>query len=115
MHEISICEGLVSLVEKQKKLHDFSRVLKLQVACGVYNCVSEETLNFCFHTIAKGTYMEDAMIAIHRLPERWSCPACKADFVREDLKADPVCTRCGAKDVLPLLNSEIYLDNLEVE
>jgi hydrogenase nickel incorporation protein HypA/HybF len=115
MHEISICEGLVSLVEKQKKLHEFSRVLKLQVACGVYNCVSQETLNFCFQTIAKGTYMENAVITIHRLPERWSCPACKIDFVRENMKVDPACTRCGSGNVLPLLNSEIYLDNLEVE
>jgi hydrogenase nickel incorporation protein HypA/HybF len=115
MHELSICEGLVSLVEKQKKLHEFSRVLKIQVACGVYNCASEETLNFCFQTITKGTYMEKAVITINRLPERWSCPACKSEFERKDKESVPVCARCGSGNVLPLLNSEIYLDNLEVE
>jgi hydrogenase nickel incorporation protein HypA/HybF len=115
MHEVSIVEGLISLVEKQKKLHQFSRVLEIQVACGTYNCVSEESLNFCFQTVAKGTYMENAVIKVHRLPENWSCTSCKSDFVREDKSADPVCTRCGSAQVIPRLNSEIYLDNLEVE
>jgi len=58
-------------------------VLEIQIACGVYNCVSEENLDFCLKTVAAGTYLETAIIKVNRLPERWSCKACRQEFVKE--------------------------------
>jgi len=115
MHEISIVEGLIDLIEKQKEKHHFSRVLEIRIACGVYNCVSEENLDFCLKTVAQGTYLETAAIKVHRLPERWSCKACRQEFPKEVKGDDLCCPQCGSSNVVPLLNSEIYLDKLEVE
>ena len=69
MHEVSIVEGLIELVEKEKEKHHFSRVLEVQIVCGIYNCVSEENLEFCLKTVAKGTYLETAKITVNRLPD----------------------------------------------
>ena len=115
MHEVSIVEGLIDLVEKQKTQHQFSRVLEIHIACGIYNCVSEETLNFCLKTVAEGTCLEAAVVKVNRLPERWSCKPCRSEFPREKKDDDPHCPKCGSASVVPLLNSEIYLDKLEVE
>ncbi len=115
MHELSIVEGIFDLVDKQKKLHQFTRVLEVRIACGVYNCVSEDNLNFCLKTISEGTCLDSARITVIRLPERWSCSLCHCEFAREKKAVDPVCPQCSAVNVVPLLNSEIYLDKLEVE
>jgi hydrogenase nickel incorporation protein HypA/HybF len=115
MHEVSIVEGVIDLIEKQKEIHKFERVIEIRIACGIYNCASDENLNFCLKTVAEGTYLETALITVKRLPERWKCSACKIDFVRENSKVDASCPKCATTDVVPLLNSEIYLDNLEVE
>ena len=115
MHEIAIVEGLIGLLDKQKKLHQFSRVNEIHVACGVYNCISEESLNFCLQALAERPYLKTAVIKIRRLPERWSCSKCRTEFVREGKESELVCTKCGSVDVVPLLNSEIYLDKLEVD
>lgn len=114
MHEIAIVEGLVDLVEKQRTLHSFSKVVEIRVACGIYNCVSEENLNFCLGTLSKGTCLEGAVVKVVRLPERWQCSSCQKPFEKSS-NEEQACPRCGASTVLPLLNSEIYLDNLEVE
>jgi len=115
MHEVSIVEGLIELVEKEKEKHHFSRVLEVQIVCGIYNCVSEENLEFCLKTVAKGTYLETAKITVNRLPERFSCQSCAHEFPQEVKEGEPCCPKCGSLGVLPLLNSEIYLDKLEVE
>ena len=47
MHEVSIIEGLIDLVEAEKVKHHFTRVLEVQINCGIYNCVSQENLEFC--------------------------------------------------------------------
>lgn len=114
MHEVSIIEGLIDIVEKQREQHGFSRVGEVRIACGIYNCVSEENLRFCLQTVGKGTCLEDARITVHRLPERWSCVSCEADFVRGECLENLVCPRCASSNVLSRLNNEIYLDSLEV-
>jgi len=113
--KVSIIEGLIDLVDKQKKIHKFERVQEIQIACGIYNCASEENLNFCLKTVAEGTYLETAVIKVNRLPERWKCSVCEVEFVREDKKVDPVCPTCGSSETVPLLNSEMYSINWRFE
>ena len=115
MHEVSIVEGLIDLVDKQKEKHGFSVVREIHIVCGIYNCTSEENLQFCLKTVAKGTYLEQALIKVHRLPERWECLACRIKFPRENKEVEPSCPQCGASTVVPLLNSELLLDKLEVD
>jgi hydrogenase nickel incorporation protein HypA/HybF len=115
MHELAIVEGLIDLINREHEKHGFSHVHTIQVACGIYNCVSEENLNFNFRIATEGTYLETAKIVIRRLPERWTCSACKGEFIRESKTRDIVCPACNSSLVIPLLNSELYLDNLEVD
>jgi hydrogenase nickel insertion protein HypA len=115
MHEIAIVEGLIELIGKQKERHQFARVVEIRINCGKYNCASEENLNFCLKTAAAGTYLENALIKVNRLPERWECPSCKTGIVKENEDDEVRCPKCGSAVLVPLLNSEIYLDKLEVE
>ena len=115
MHEIAIVEGLIDLVGQQKEKYKFSRVVEIQIACGPYNCASEENLNFCLKAVAEGTCLEAALIKVNRLPERWQCPACKIDIIKERRGVELHCPTCYSMALVPLSNSEIYLDKLEVE
>ncbi|MFH0754567.1 MAG: hydrogenase maturation nickel metallochaperone HypA [Candidatus Omnitrophota bacterium] len=117
MHEVSIVEGLISLVSTQQKERQFTRVHEVHIACGMYNCLSEETLNFCLQSAGEGTCLEKAMIKVRRLPERWQCHGCRKEFFQEEKKPllDTVCPHCGSKEVVPRPNNEIFLDKLEVD
>jgi Zn finger protein HypA/HybF involved in hydrogenase expression len=89
----------------------------VHIACGMYNCLSEETLNFCLQTSAEGTALEKAVIKVRRLPERWQCLGCRKEFFEGEKKpvSDMICPHCASKDVIPRQNNEIYLDKLEVD
>jgi hydrogenase nickel incorporation protein HypA/HybF len=60
MHEMSLCESIVKIVEKQARKENVCRVVKVRVALGELSCASEESLSFCFPIVAKGTLAENA-------------------------------------------------------
>ena len=64
MHELSIAEGIIDCIEKQRKKYKFARPKMIELICGKYNCLSEENIQFCFSALTKSTYMEGARLKI---------------------------------------------------
>jgi hydrogenase nickel incorporation protein HypA/HybF len=69
MHEMSLCEGIVRIIEKQAGVESFERVVKVRVALGAQSGASEESLRFCFPFAAKGTRAEDAALEFILTPD----------------------------------------------
>ena len=77
MHEMSLCESILRIIEKQAEKEKFKCVLKVRVLIGEYSGASEESMAFCFPFVTKGTVAEGA----------------KLEFVRtkgQELKVDEV-------------------------
>jgi hydrogenase nickel incorporation protein HypA/HybF len=66
MHEMSLCESIVKIVERQARKENAGRIVTVRVALGALSCASEESLSFCFPIVAKGTLAEDATIEFIR-------------------------------------------------
>lgn len=66
MHELSLVEGIIKNIEEQKIKYGFSKVKAVEIICGKYNCLSEDSLQFCFDVAVKTTYMEGARLKIKR-------------------------------------------------
>jgi hydrogenase nickel incorporation protein HypA/HybF len=62
MHEISLCESILRILEKKSKEDGFSRVVKVKIALGEYSGASRESMEFCFPLVAKGTLAEGATL-----------------------------------------------------
>ncbi|MDR3424184.1 MAG: hydrogenase maturation nickel metallochaperone HypA [Alphaproteobacteria bacterium] len=62
MHEMSLCAGMLRIIERQAEQDKFRRVLTVRVELGEYAGVSEESLCFCFPIMAKGTIAEEAKL-----------------------------------------------------
>jgi len=69
MHEMSLCEGIVRIIEKQAEKEDFNRVVKVRVIVGSLSGASEEALRFCFPFAARGTRAEGAAIEFFSAPD----------------------------------------------
>jgi len=63
MHEVSLCESIIRIIERQAEKERFSRVIKVHVELGDQSCASEEALAFSFPHVAKGTRAEGATLA----------------------------------------------------
>jgi hydrogenase nickel incorporation protein HypA/HybF len=62
MHEVSLCESILRIIERQAKKERFTRVVKITIELGKNSCASEESLSFCFPLVAKGTRAEEATL-----------------------------------------------------
>ena len=64
MHEVSLCESIIRIIEAQAQRDHFSRVEKVTLAVGTLSGASAEALTFCFPLVAKNTIASGATLKI---------------------------------------------------
>ena len=94
MHELSLADGIVRLVQSAAERERFSSVATLRLEAGALAGVEVQALRFALDAIVPGTCLEGARIEIDQPPGRAWCGACAAE-VQIESRADP-CPRCGA-------------------
>jgi len=112
MHELSIVEGVVRRIEAERRRRRFARVTSVDLVCGRYNCLSEETLRLCFEEATKASWMEGARLTLTRMADRCRCTACAAEF---DAAGAEQCPSCGSAASEPVIDRAVYIRALEVE
>ncbi|MDX9690410.1 MAG: hydrogenase maturation nickel metallochaperone HypA [Proteobacteria bacterium] len=63
MHELSLCENIVKIIERQAARDGFTRVVTVTLSLGDLSGASEESLSFCFPMVTKGTVADGATLA----------------------------------------------------
>lgn len=114
MHELSIVQGILEIVERERIARGFKKVRSVELQCGHYSCVSEESLRFLFEAAATGPHLEGAAIELVRMPAMRICGACRAEFPA-GVEGPSACPACGAAGAAPLVRTGVFLRSLEVE
>ncbi|KKD62462.1 hydrogenase nickel incorporation protein HypA [Grimontia sp. AD028] len=113
MHELSICESIVTTLKSQAALHDFSRVKILRLEIGQFSGVEAEALRFCFPIVALGTVAEDADMEITLVPGQGWCDSCQCTSEMQE-RYSP-CQQCGRHGLTLSAGDEMRIANVEVE
>ena len=113
MHELSIAESLLAIVEKTAAEHGVTRVRRLRLVIGALGNVIPEALEFAFEVAGRGTVAEGAQLEIVPVPVTVRCNACRAETELEDFAF--VCVACGSVDVDVVRGNELYLDSIEAD
>jgi hydrogenase nickel incorporation protein HypA/HybF len=113
MHEVSIVEGLIGIIEDTAATNKISKVSQVSLRIGTMRQVVPDALEFAFEIVGKGTVAEGAAIKIEEIPTRARCRECATEFPVEDFCF--VCTSCGSGDVEVIEGKELYIDSLEGE
>jgi len=110
MHELSLAEAIVTVVERHARGR---RVTRVEVAVGHLRQVVPPALAFAFELVAKGTVAEGAELALTEVPAAGRCRSCGAG---SELAAFPfTCRACGAWDVEVTAGEELRVESLDVE
>ena len=113
MHELSLTEALVALVEDEARRHGCSRVRTVRVELGSISAIEPEAMRFCFDAVTRGTLADGAELDIITVPARGWCADCgKEVALRQRLDA---CPDCGAAYVRPVAGDDMRLKELEAE
>ncbi|QBQ55936.1 hydrogenase maturation nickel metallochaperone HypA [Nitrosococcus wardiae] len=113
MHELSLCEGVVQILEEQARIQSYSRVKTVWLEVGVLAGVELESLRFSFDAVTRGTLAEGARLEILSAPGRAKCLSCGETVVLNE-RFSP-CPRCGGYPLQVTSGEELRIKELEVE
>jgi hydrogenase nickel incorporation protein HypA/HybF len=113
MHEISLIESVVALVEDERRKQDFSRVRMIRLEVGALGHAEPDALRFCFDAVTRGTIAEGAQLKIVTVAGEGRCSGCRRVVPLDDRFAP--CPVCGDVDVRMTAGAELRLAELEVE
>lgn len=112
MHELSLAEGVLRLVQEAEARERFRKVARLHLEVGALAGVEVAALRFALQAIATGTCLDGAMIHIDEPPGRAWCARCAAS-VEITSRIEP-CPLCGGYPVHPTGGSELRVRDLVV-
>ncbi len=58
MHEITLCQRALELIEQQAAKHGAKRVTGVWLKIGAFSCVRTSSLAFCFDSVCRGSVAE---------------------------------------------------------
>lgn len=111
MHELSIAENLLMIVQEEIARHSLENVLRVKVKVGKLTAVQPEALSFCFECITEETPLKGVTLDIEVLAIRGYCKECKAHFELENPFI--LCPKCQSWNVRMDGGGELYVDAIE--
>lgn len=113
MHEMSLCEGVLQILEEQAQTQKFSLVRAVCLEIGVFACVEPHAMQFSFEAVTQGTLAERARLEITQVPGEAWCVTCER-MVPARARFD-TCPTCGMDLLSPKGGDQLRIKELEVE
>jgi hydrogenase nickel incorporation protein HypA/HybF len=113
MHEMSICEGILQVMEEQARVQNFTRVKGVWLEIGPLAGVELEALRFGFDVVTRDSLAEGAALEIIEMPgQAWCLQCAKTVPVTQRFDA---CPECGSYQLQITGGDEMRIKELEVE
>ncbi len=114
MHEMSLTEGVIRILEDQAQSQGFNSVRVVWLEIGGLSSVDPDSMAFCFDAVAKGSPVaQGARLEIIHVPGQAVCMDC-ARTVTISSRAD-VCPACGGESLHVTGGTDMRIKELEVE
>lgn len=113
MHEMSLAEGVLQVIEDYARKEGYSRVKSVKLEIGRLSGAEPEAMRFCFDAVVRGTLADGAALEIVETEGSGWCLAC-GKTVPVAARYDP-CPECGGYQVQATGGMEMRVKELEVE
>ena len=113
MHELAVCQAMMSQVETIASQHRAVRVTSITLGIGPLSGVEAQLLQHAYPIASAGTVAEGAELLIESTPIRVHCRACGEDS--DALVNRLVCGRCGDWRTELLSGDEMLLVSVELD
>lgn len=113
MHEMSLCEGILQVLESESKKQGFERVKQVWLEIGELSGVEVDAMLFSFDAITRNSLADGAELNIIPIPGTAWCMQC-AQQVAVKQRFDE-CPNCGSYQLQVTAGDEMKIKELEVE
>lgn len=113
MHEMSLAEGVLQLVEDTARRESAQRVKLVVLEIGRLSSVEPEALKFCFEAVTHGSIAQGSALEIIDVPGEGWCLPCAETVTMSELYG--ACPKCGSHQVQPTGGTEMRVKEIEIE
>lgn len=113
MHEMSIAQSLVDILQEEMTRHQAGALKSVRLHIGELSAIVPSSLSFCFEVIVKGTNMEGAQLNMDTIPVKGLCRQCRETFEVKDYVF--VCPHCQGTDIETVSGQDLSIVEMEVE
>jgi hydrogenase nickel incorporation protein HypA/HybF len=113
MHEMSIAEGILGIVEKAARDQGFGKVKEIRLEIGALSGVEIEALKFSLDVVLNNSVAEGALVELETTPGSGWCMIC-GETVPINALYD-ACPQCGGYQVQATGGTEMRVKDLLVE
>ena len=112
MHELSLAEGILGVVQDAARAHAAASVRTVRLEIGALAAVECEALRFAFDVVKRGSVAEAAELDIVHVPGAAWCMQCSRSVAIAG-RGDP-CPECGSWQLQVTGGGEMRVKELEL-
>lgn len=113
MHEMSLAEGVLQLVEETARREGAVRVKTVVLEIGRLSSVEPEALKFCFEAVTHDSIAAGATLAVIDVPGAGWCLPCGETVPLAEVFG--ACPKCGSHQVQATGGTEMRVKEIEIE
>ena len=112
MHELSVTQGILHLALEAAR--GAGHIVAIDLLVGELTSFVDDSIQFYFDILGKGTAAEGALVRIRREPASAACGQCGHSF-RVAAPLPPGCPACGSTHLRITGGSALRVESIEVE
>ena len=113
MHEMSLCEGILQVLEDHAKTQSFTAVKTVWLEIGALSGVEIDAMRFSFDAVMRDSLADGAQLEIIEIPGQAWCLKC-AETVQVKQRFDQ-CPKCSGYQLQVVAGDQMRIKELEVE
>ncbi len=113
MHEYPFVQSILQITLEHAKKAGAKRVLALHLVIGQMSSIVDDSVQFYWDILSKGTIAEGAELHFHRIPVVYRCWDCGHTYQLDGEHL--ACPQCGSLRVQLVQGDEFRLESIEVE
>jgi hydrogenase nickel incorporation protein HypA/HybF len=115
MHELPVMESILKIVLGHAGRHRVRKVVAIHLKVGELSDLMEDWMQRYFDYLSKETLAEGAVLKIQRIPVRFRCSGCHAEFGADIRQEKEIrCPECAAERPTLIAGREYFIENMEV-
>lgn len=113
MHELSVTQHILEIVVRHAEQAQAVRITDIQLVIGQLSTFIDESIQFYWDALSRGTLAEGAQLHFERVPAQVECKECgQHSALAESAQG---CLACGSLNVRIVAGEEFYVRAIQVQ
>jgi hydrogenase nickel incorporation protein HypA/HybF len=113
MHELSIAQSILEIVDQHLPAENHNQVKSVIVRIGKLSNVLPDSLSFCFEALTRDTEFENTKLIIKTVPITIECKNCGKISETENFVF--LCPSCSSNEISVIGGNDLNVEEIEIE